>query len=209
MAARKFAFDAVFDIDPRDGASRKPTYSEDQVAERERAAFTEGENSALTRAAEAQTAAFEACAGAVARLIETLSSEAAGFRRVAAEIALAAARSASGRLVELHGAEAVEAALSECVAKLTDAPDIEARLAPDLAERAGEFLEEAAARAGFKGRVRIVPDERMSGADCRFSWDGGALETRREAALEAVAEIIDRHLRAADGDDPQLDMFPD
>ena len=206
MKATPYAFDAVFRVDPSTNDVEEQQISIEDAMAREATAFARGESSAVAREAAAQSLALQQAAQALEHLLGAMGRETSSFRRLAADAALAAAEAASGRLVALHGAALVLDTLEECLAAVPDAPEIELRIAPDMADTITPQLEDAARASGFEGRLKIVGDETIQGADCKFAWDGGALERSRAEIFEDVAGIIDRHLSAME-EAAQLDLF--
>jgi flagellar assembly protein FliH len=53
-------------------------------------------------------------------------------------------------------------------------------------------IAEIAHEEGYEGRVLVVPDPAIRGADCRIEWRGGGAERSESAIEEALAALIAR-----------------
>jgi flagellar assembly protein FliH len=192
--ARLFSFDTVFDgdqvIEPR---RPKRTYTADEVEAVRAEAYAEGQNSAVARAEREAATAIGQAAEAARAALSTLAEIAHEHRSGSAHLALAAAAkiadAALAQFPEAPAAAAVEALGREIEA----APRLVVYASPEDPDRLQTALEEAAARAGFPGRVQLQAEAGRTRAAFLFDWgearaaiDPAAAAARVEAALHAA-----------------------
>ena len=68
---------------------------------------------------------------------------------------------------------------------------------PKLASAIEARAAAIAAEQGFDGRVQIVADPKLTGADCRLEWRGGGLERAHSVIDAALADLIARRFASA------------
>lgn len=155
---------------------------------------TEGERTALARAAAAEAAHAEALATQVAAFT-------AGFddvrKQVVAEavgVALSIARKLAGGLIAREPAAEIEALIAECMATLGGVPHLVIRCEPSLADRVRDIATARMSTSGFAGRLVVMGDPEIAVGDARIEWaDGGVVRDIRAISAgidEKIAEYF-------------------
>ncbi len=190
----KFLFDHSFDTQtgkrpPRTPA--RPTFSEEDLAAAEAQAYARGQ-AAGQAAAQASIEAMAAQAMRVLaeRFSACAKAQAAAFdqrRLEAADLAFRIAGKLAPALMEREPRAEIEALVSQCLAEHEGEPRIVIRAAAPAVEDLSPRIDQIAAQSGYAGRIVLLPDERITNADCRIEWaDGGA--ERNTSALNALIE---------------------
>jgi len=89
----------------------------------------------------------------------------------------------------------IESMMIEVLRERFDEPRVVLRAAEPVVEAIKERVAAIAADAGFQGAVVLLPDDRLTGGDCRLEWaDGGAARDHRKLAA-TIDVIVERHLQ--------------
>jgi flagellar assembly protein FliH len=201
--AKKFTFDTVF-------AAKGDVVSEAARA-RQKKVLTTAELDQLRAYARAEgvssgeVQALEAIAAGALQAAETLRSVLAQSRRdleqvraEAVELAFTVARALARSAVAALPVADVEQALRASLHQAIGEPRVVLRASPQVAEALAPRIADIAHEEGFDGRVQVIAEPHLQGADCRIEWRGGGTE-RSEAALEeAVGELITRRFSNAE-----------
>lgn len=207
----KFMFDTEFGTE---GAARKTA---SKPIEREEAVFTESDVASLK--AEAFENGMQQGQGQALRGIETSIAETIGsigtqlsrllanhdqkvnvIRGEAASLALALASRLAPRMIELAPEAEVQHLIEECLADLHDEPRIVVRASDDTCQRLADRIEEASNRAGYQGKMILLPDDEALPGDCRIEWADGGTERRFSDIQGRFEVMINRFIRTIDGD---------
>jgi flagellar assembly protein FliH len=81
--------------------------------------------------------------------------------------------------------------VADCLHKLHREPRLVVRVAPNLAEALRTDIDALCAEHGFAGRVVILAEDALAGADCRIEWADGGIErdlAKTFADIEQSAE---------------------
>lgn len=200
MTPRPFTFDTEFGGD-RDlvitAARVKRSFTADEVEAVRAQAFAAGEASARAAAEAEKAAAISRLAEAARAGLTTLAAVAHGHRESCATLALACADTIAGHALALFPTAPVEAALRALAAEIAVAPQLSVRLsAADPAVVAA--VEDAAAAAGFAGRLVVSESAGLDGAAFVFDWGEGRARFDPADAAERVGEAL-RSALAAEG----------
>jgi flagellar assembly protein FliH len=191
---RLFSFDTVFDgdqvVEPR---RPKRNYTAEEVEAVRAEAYAEGQNSAVARAEQDAAAAIGQAAEAARAALSTLAEIAHEHRSGSAHLALAAAGKIADAALALFPEAPAAAAVEALGREIEAAPRLVVHASPEDPERLRKALEEAAARAGFPGRIQLQAEPGRTRAAFLFDWgegraafDPAAAAARVEAALDAA-----------------------
>lgn len=194
-----------FDLDlstAKQGALQGLVPRKEHEAELARAR-TEARNAGLAEAAAATEARTAEAAARIAecaeRLLALADRECETLRRDASLLAIAAARSIAGTLIDRQPLSEIETLIEACLTPLRNAPQLVVRLraaeADALRERLGTIVE----RAGFDGRLVVLGEEGLAPGDCRIEWADGGIVRDRDKAIAAIESTVARHFAAVGG----------
>ena len=204
-AVQRYLFDQSFDSPgvpaPRGAVTpAEPTFSRAELSAAEARARTEGHAAGLAEATGRQEAEAAAALAAIERHLASAMASEEAMRRDGERQAVALTRIVLGKLfpalTRRDGLAEIEALVAATIGECLDEPRLVLRLPDALFAAAQSRMEPLAARSGFQGRLIILADEALGGADCRIEWaDGGA---ERDAA-RTLREIEAALARAIDG----------
>ena len=117
---------------------------------------------------------------------------------------LAVARKIVPVLLDQQPLVEIEALLRESLSLLINEPRIVVRVPDALAESLGRRIDEVAQSCGFAGRVVLLPDTELSGADCRMEWADGGVERDTEKTWRDIETGLARLLQAPGGPMPDF-----
>lgn len=199
-AARRYAFDTVFDADGavlREGA-RARSFTLDEV-ERERAAAHEAGRAEQAAKDEARTAAALAQIAEAARLATTrLVEDRRALHADAARLALVAARAVAGAALERFGEAQVAAAVDAAFESFVGAPRLVVRVAPAL-QGVRAAIEETARAQGFDGAIVVRADPSVRAGDATIDWGDGAVASDSEDAFARIEAAVTAALARLEG----------
>jgi len=198
MSTTRFTFDTVF-ADGRVVASedarrrRRRSLTEADIESLRAEAYAKGVKAGEVRAVEAVAAAAREAAIAARNTFEAARGEVERLRIEYAELSLALARKLASFALASFPADEVEAALRQAVHHAIGEPRVWLHASAGVVEALSPRIAEIAQDEGYDGRIQLVVDNGLKGADCRLEWRGGGAD-RTLAALEAsLEEIVKRH----------------
>lgn len=194
-AARRYAFDTVFDADGAVLAEgvRAHNFTFDQVEAERAAAYEAGRNEETARAQAEMARALSDIAATAADLTQRLAADRRTMLTDAARLALAAARKAAGAALSAFGEERIAAALEEAFDTFVGAPRVVVRVAPGL-QGVRERLEEAAREHGFDGALVVRADPGVAAGDVTVDWGEGSIAHNSEEALRRIEDMVQQAL---------------
>jgi flagellar assembly protein FliH len=198
---RKFGFDTVFDQAGHVAYAPpqpKRSFTPDEVEQIRKAAFAEGEKTAMAKAAEVQANALAGVASATRSAISALAEIAHRHREGSAELALAAAKVIAGAALDAFPGAPVAAALETLSREIESSPRLFVRVAPELADSTQAILDEAAQAIGYAGQILVKTDPNAARAAFVFDWGDGRADFDPVEAEARVAEAL-RTALAAEG----------
>ncbi|NWH07945.1 MAG: hypothetical protein HXY22_04740 [Alphaproteobacteria bacterium] len=210
MTAKPFGFDNNFEgnaqgrAGTRSGA--KPQVTPEELAKIKEQAFSEGRASIEAKAAQAMALSVGEIAKAMMATLNALDREIIELRKHAAAIALSAARKIAGAALDAHPSAEVERLIGECLNNLPREPRIVVRIAPALMEPLKDRIDAIAHEHGFGGRIMLVAETGLKGADARIEWADGGIETNATNTAAGVARRTDEFFSAVHA---ELDASPD
>lgn len=198
-SARKFAFDTVFDeagVVAWAPPPSRQTLTNEEVEAIRAEGFSAGERSAVADAGRAQAFALQQLADAAHAALSTLAQAAHDHRRGSAELALAAARRIADAALDRFPEAPVAAALHALAREVEAAPRLTLKVAArnDLGLQAA--VEQAAASAGFEGRLSLTVDSTAPSGAFSFDWGDGRATYDPASAAARVAEALEAALAA-------------
>ena len=203
----KFTFDAVFDVDDgsvvsSDGQAGPGWYTGQQIeALREEsfdAGIAEGEARERATTEHRQAEALEAITAGLTAIAELHVPTLERVADEATNLAVAIARKVSPALMRRQPLAELEAMLREFLTRLIDEPRVVVRVPDALIDPLSERIDGLAAGCGFAGRVVLLPDAELSGADCRMEWADGGVDRKTDDIWRDVEAGITRLLQAPD-----------
>jgi flagellar assembly protein FliH len=193
--AVKYTFDTVFGeaVPAAQGASRtRSSYSADEVERIKSETFAAGKTDAEARAATLKAGAMSNVGDGVARLLATVGEMHAAMRAESVELALAVAKKLAESALKAFPLHEIEELVVDCLHKLHREPRLVVRVPSDISDDLQAEIHGLADRHGFAGRIVVLPEQSLRGADCRVEWAGGGLERDFSANLAAIDEAVAR-----------------
>ena len=225
-SVRKFQFDVEFDATAHAPAPKReveppppppPSYSDEQLAAAKEEALRQGHAAGLaaaTRAVEAKVAAALTTLGAaLAAARPTLETALERCRGEALTLAAAVARKLVPAMLEHDAVAAVESVVADLLPRLVDEPRLVIRANGALIDALKQPVDALAARAGYAGKIILLGDDRLTGADCRIEWADGGAEHDIDRLSQEIAATVDRFLNGVRDDtsaatDPTVTHHP-
>ena len=208
--AQKFLFDQSFDgpsAGPRAKsrapiAPAQPTFTETELA----AAREEGRARGAADAVATQDLQLGAALDAIAERMAMLLADKAQTERESERQVIETTRVIVAKLfpalVRRDGFAEIEALVTSSLRECIDEPRLVLRVADALFTDAQNRIAPLAARTGHEGKLVILADETLAGADCRVEWADGGVErdmTRTMRTIEATMARALESLSTTDG----------
>jgi flagellar assembly protein FliH len=189
----KFNFDTVFGTNGAPTTARaRSSYSSEEVETIRRETFALGKADTEAQAAAARTATLGAIAESLIRMIGEFDAAVKTMREDSAAIAIEVGRKLAEAALDAFPLKDVEALLADCLHKLHHEPRIVVRLAPANAEVLRADIDALCQRHAFAGRVVIIAEPSISGADCHIEWADGGVERDLAATFSAIEHSAER-----------------
>lgn len=209
-SASKYLFQRSFapeDIAAEEKARAKkataPTFDEGELEAAREQARAEGHQAGL---AQARTEIEQIVANtlhsvetSINGLLGRYDQDIADVRRDAAEMAVTVARKLAPTLIARQPAAEVEALVTECLSDLRDEPRVVVRASQLVVDALKPRIESLAAASAFAGRVILLPDDGLQGADCRVEWADGGVERSIETLDRQIDDAVSRYVRSNSG----------
>ena len=177
---------------PRQPAA--PSFSAEDLAQAETAAFAAGRDAAR---AEARASQEQTIADALGRLEVLLGQAEASLAehhqarlRNAVEVAMAALRKLFPDLARRHGLEEAMALLASCLERLDDEPRLVIRIADAALDAVKMRVDSLTQRCGYEGRVILLADDSLAEGDLRIEWADGGAERDSGRLWQEIEEIL-------------------
>jgi flagellar assembly protein FliH len=186
----KFNFDTIFGSKggPANGSRARSSYSVDEVDVIRRETFAQGKVDAEAQAAAARAAALAAVAQGLDRLLGEFDAAVLAMRQESANVALQVGRKLAHVALDAFPLKEVEALVVDCLHKLHREPRLVVRVSPALADALRTDIEALCTEHGFAGRVVIIAEDKLSGADCRIEWADGGIEHDMAETFAAIEQ---------------------
>ena len=191
----KFNFDNVFGSKGPAAPAAPRTRSSYSAAEVETIRgemLAQGKSDTEAVAAAARAAALGAIAHGLTAIIGQMDATASALREESAGLALEVGRKLANAALSALPAKEVEALVADCLHRLHREPRLVVRASADCAEALRQDIEALCQEHGYAGRVIIMAESALSGADCRVEWADGGVERDLTIATTAIEECFAR-----------------
>jgi flagellar assembly protein FliH len=208
--AQKYLFDISFDgpstpsgapLPSRGPATpAEPSFSRADLAAAETTARAEGHAAGRAEALAAHEAQLAAALTAIGEGLTALAAASEDMKsageRQSLELCRAIIPKLFPSLVKSQGLAEIVALVARAMRELADEPRLVLRLPDALFAAAKPQLETLAASTSFAGKLVILGDEALAGADCRVEWADGGIERDLGRTWREVEAAIVRALTA-------------
>ena len=192
----KFNFDNVFGS--KGGATQavapraRSTFSSDEVDAIRKDTFAQGKAETEAQASALRAAALAAVAQRLNTVIGGLDATVLTLRQESAVLALQVARKLAETALAAFPQTEVEALLGECLHNLHREPRLVVRASAACAEALRGEIDALCQQHGYTGRVVILAEPQLSGADCRIEWADGGIERDLAQTFATIEECVER-----------------
>jgi flagellar assembly protein FliH len=191
----KYTFDTVFgetQAQQQNAPRARSSYSADEVEKIKSEIFAAGKADVEAKAAAQKADAVKNVGAHLARAIQTLDETQTQLRVESVELAIAVARKLAGASLDAFPLKEIEQVVTDCLHKLHNEPRLVIRVSANLSDELQTEIHGLADRHGFSGRIVVLPEPSIKGADCRVEWAGGGLERDLDSNLAAIDEAVAR-----------------
>lgn len=193
--AIKYTFDTVFgEAAPAAQAAprARSSYSADEVEKIRNETFAAGKSDAEARAAALKAQAVQSVGGGILRLIQSIDETQTQLRTESVELAIIVARKLAQASLNAFPMKEIEEVVTDCLHKLHREPRLVVRVSAEISDNLQAEIHGLADRHGFAGRIVVLSEPALKGADCRVEWAGGGLERDLDSNLAAIDEAVAR-----------------
>src|SRR6185295_9302913 len=99
------------------------------------------------------------------------------------ELAVAIARKLAAASLSAFPLKEIEDVVTDCIHKLHREPRLVVRVSADISDELQAEIHGLADRHGFTGRIVVLPEPALKGANCHVEWAGGGLERDLDSNL--------------------------
>jgi flagellar assembly protein FliH len=192
----KFNFDNVFGT--KGGAAQaaapraRSTFSAAEVETIRQEMFSQGkaDTEAASAALRAQT--LGAIAQSLTIVVSQFDAEVLAMRQESAALALAVGRKLAENALAAFPLSEVEALVADCLHKLHNEPRLVIRVPADCADPIRADIDALCTQHGFDGRVIIIAEPALTGADCRVEWANGGIERDLASTFASIEQSAER-----------------
>lgn len=191
----KYNFDNVFGTKgaPQTASTHaRSSYTADEVEKLKRETFAQGKAETEAQANAAHAAALGAVAQGLVRLVGEFDAMILTLRHESAAAALQVGRKLADAALDAFPLTEVEALLADVMHKLHREPRLVVRVAPASAEVLRADIDRLCTQHAFTGRVVVIAEPALKGADCRIEWADGGIERDLAEAFAAIEQCAAR-----------------
>ena len=191
----KYTFDTVFGetAPSAPAASRtRSSYSADEVERIRAEAASTAKADVETQAVKVKADAMNNIGAGLAQLLRAADDMQTNLRVESVELALAVAKKLAEASLNAFPLLEIQEVVTDCLHKLHREPRLVVRVPEPVIEALQAEIHGLADRHGFAGRIVILPEQSLRGADCRVEWAGGGLERDFDTNLAAIDEAVAR-----------------
>jgi flagellar assembly protein FliH len=180
----------------------EPTFSEAEVKAAADKARKDGQAAGEAMGRDAARAEIEqriaTALDAVMAQVTALQAQFATDRQAvladATALAMAIVRKMLPEFSRRGGLVEIEAVIDRCLRDQRREPRLVVRVAPDLLPALEPRMAGLSASAAFEGRLFLIADARLGGADCTVEWTDGGMERHADAIWADISAALDRCL---------------
>ncbi len=191
----KFNFDNVFGTkgSAQGAAPRaRSTYSSDEVEAIRKETFAQGKADTEAQAGALRAATMGAVAQRLNALIGAMDGTLLTLRQESAALALQVARKLAESALAAFPEKEVEALVADCLHKLHREPRLVVHVSTACAEALRADIDALAQQHGYTGRVVILAEPGLTGADCRVEWADGGIERDLAETFATIEQCAER-----------------
>jgi flagellar assembly protein FliH len=192
----KFNFDNVFGAKTtaaQPAASRtRSSYSSDEVEAIRRETFRQGKADTEAAAAAVKAQALGAIAQSMGAVIAEFDAAVLAMRQESALVALQVGRKLAAVALAFFPEKEVETVVADCLHKLHREPRLVVRVSQACADALKNDIAAMCQTHGYAGRVIIMAEPSLSGADCSVEWADGGIERDLAATFAAIEQSAER-----------------
>jgi flagellar assembly protein FliH len=219
-SARRFLFETSFDTDPEVEAQKEqeeelppePTFSQEELDAARQEGYRDGHDAGLAAALGSTEAAIAAHLKSIWSLLPRIEQAQAAANEKLSRDGVSLATTVTAKILPTlamrHGADEIEALVTDCLARLIEEPKITVSVGPDAAGALAGKLDELVEKSGFEGRFVVRTDAEMGPADCRLEWGDGTAARNLDAVWTEIDAAVARFLSIDDGA-PEIDDTED
>jgi flagellar assembly protein FliH len=192
----KFNFDNVFGAKgaaTQQAAPRaRSSFSSDEVEAIRKETFQQGKADTEAAAAALKAQALSAVAGAMTTVIKQFDAAVLAMRQESALVALQVGRKMAEAALAHFPEKEVEAIVAECLHKLHREPRLVVRLSSACADALRADIDAMCQAQGYAGRVIIMAEPALAGADCSVEWADGGVERDMAETFAVIEQSAER-----------------
>lgn len=192
----KFNFDNVFGAKSATAqataARARSSYSSDEVDAIRNETFQQGKADTEALASALRAQALGAMAQRLTTVIAQFDAAVLAMRQEGALIALQVGRKLAETALSAFPQKEVEAVVADCLHKLHREPRLVVRLSPACADVLRADIDALCTQHGYAGRVIIMAEESLTGADCSVEWADGGVERDLAGTFAVIEQSAER-----------------
>ena len=206
----KFLFDTEFGAgvrpkkeEPTEVEAPPAIYTEEDrtrfIQEAHQSGLQEGQAQALASVEASSVEVLNNISGQLAAMDQQHTDGVGNLRKEAVSLAFAVAKKLAPALIAHQPEVEVLKMIENCLVDLHDEPRIVIRASSQVSELLQGKVEQLQTMSGFQGKIILLPDEKLSGSDCRIEWADGGVERDLNTTIKQMETIVERFLRSQQG----------
>ena len=192
----KFNFDNVFGTKggatPTAAPRARSTFSAAEVETIRQEMFLQGKGDAEALSAALRAQTLGAIAQSLTIVVSQFDAAVVAMRQESAALALAVGRKLAETALAAFPMTEVEALVADCLHKLHNEPRLVIRVPADCADPIRADIDALCTQHGFDGRVIIIAEPALAGADCRVEWANGGIERDLASTFASIEQSAER-----------------
>ena len=192
----KYNFDNVFGTKGAAAQAATPrarsTFSAAEVDAIRQEMFSQGKADTEARSAALQAQTLGAIAQSLTIALSQFDAAIVTMREESASLALAVGRKLAETALAAFPQKEVEAVIADCLHKLHNEPRLVVRVSADCADAIRAEIDALCEKHGFAGRVVVIVEATLAGADCRVEWANGGIERDLNETFANIEQCAER-----------------
>jgi flagellar assembly protein FliH len=107
-------------------------------------------------------------------------------------LALQVGRKLADNALAAYPLKEVESLVADCLHKLHSEPRLVVRTSSDCADALRTDIDAMCEKHGFAGRVIVIAEPSLTGADCRVEWAEGGIERDLASTCASIEQCAER-----------------